>query len=125
VLDVAGRRAGRRLTFWQQGGGWDQTAAQMIATAQQAASVLATIGLAAVGTIYGALTGAARARETLLPMLVLPIVIPVLIAGVRCWQAASVASGPRFGVWLSVLGAFAVIYVAAGVVLYGQIEEVQ
>ena len=90
-----------------------------------AASVLATIGLAAVGTIYGALTGAARARETLLPMLVLPIVIPVLIAGVRCWQAASVASGPRFGVWLSVLGAFAVIYVAAGVVLYGQIEEVQ
>ena len=58
-------------------------------------------------------------------MLVLPIVIPVLIAGVRCWQAASVASGPRFGVWLSVLGAFAVIYVAAGVVLYGQIEEVQ
>ena len=89
------------------------------------ASVLATIGLAAVGTIYGALTGAARARETLLPMLVLPIVIPVLIAGVRCWQAASVSSAPRVGEWLSVLGAFAVIYIAAGVVLYGQIEEVQ
>jgi heme exporter protein B len=89
------------------------------------ASVLATVGLAAVGTIYGALTGAARARETLLPMLVLPIVIPVLIAGVRCWQAASVSSAPRVGEWLSVLGAFAVIYIAAGVVLYGQIEEVQ
>ena len=87
------------------------------------ASVLATVGLAAVGTLYGALVAGARARETLLPMLVLPVLVPVLIAAVRCWQAAGVSSGPAIGGWLSILGTFAVVYVAAGVLLYGQIQE--
>lgn len=85
---------------------------------------LATVGLAAVGTLYGALTGAARARETLLPMLVLPVVVPVLIASVRCWQVASGASG-HAATWLAVLAVFALVYAAAGVALYGTVEEVQ
>ena len=88
-------------------------------------SILATIGLAAVGTLYGALVVGARARETLLPMLVLPVLIPVLISAVRCWQAASVSSGLAIGEWLSILATFAVVYLAAGILLYGQVQESQ
>jgi len=67
----------------------------------------------------------ARARETLLPMLVLPVLVPVLISAVRCWQAASVVSGLAVGEWLSILATFAVVYLAAGIILYGQVQESQ
>ena len=87
------------------------------------ASLLATIGLSAAGTLYGALVGATRARETLLPMLVLPVLVPVLIAVVRLWQAAGVAEGQGLAGWLRILGTFAVIYTAAGILFYGQVQE--
>lgn len=87
------------------------------------ASVLATVGLAAAGVLYGALSAGLRVRETLLPLLVLPIVAPVLIAGSRAWSAAltgAVASGAS---WLKVLGPFAAVYLAVGIALYGPLQE--
>src|SRR3974390_270806 len=45
------------------------------------ASLLATIGLAAAGVLYGALSAGLRVRETLLPLLVLPSLR-------RCWWPA-------------------------------------
>ena len=47
-----------------------------------AAVVLADIGLAAVGTLLAAMAAASRARELLLPLLFLPLVIPVVVGGV-------------------------------------------
>ncbi|HEY5245915.1 MAG TPA: heme exporter protein CcmB [Acidimicrobiales bacterium] len=87
------------------------------------ASLLATVGLAAAGVIYGALSAGLRVRETLLPLLVLPILAPVLLAGSRAWEAAingSVATGAP---WLRVLGPFAAVYVVVGMVLYGPLQE--
>lgn len=87
------------------------------------ASLVATVGLAAAGVLYGALSAGLRVRETLLPLLVLPIVAPVLIAGSRAWQGAlsgAVASGAD---WLKILGPFAAVYLAVGVVLYGPLQE--
>ena len=70
-----------------------------------AACVAGTVGLAAVGTLYGALAAGLRVRETLLPFLLLPVVAPVLLAGTRAWQAAlgtAPARRPRPGKpWLS------------------------
>ena len=43
------------------------------------AAVAATVGLAATGTVYGVLAGGLRARETLVPLLVLPAVTPVML----------------------------------------------
>ena len=60
------------------------------------ASLLATIGLATAGTLYGALSAGLRVRETLLPLLVLPVLAPVLLAASRAWSGAltgSVSSG--------------------------------
>jgi heme exporter protein B len=87
------------------------------------ASVLATVGLSAAGVLYGALSAGLRVRETLLPLLVLPIVAPVLIAGSRAWSAAvtgAVSSGTS---WLKILGPFAAVYLAVGVGLYGPLQE--
>ena len=56
-------------------------------------------------------------------MLVLPVLVPVLIAVVRLWQAAGVVAGQGLTAWLSILGTFAVIYTAAGILFYGQVQE--
>lgn len=88
-----------------------------------AASALATVGLSAAGVLYGALSAGLRVRETLLPLLVLPIVAPVLLAGSRAWAGAltgSVSSGDQ---WLRILVPFAVAYTVVGIVLYGPLQE--
>src|SRR5579862_100781 len=87
------------------------------------ASLLATVGLASAGTLYGALSAGLRVRETLLPLLVLPVLAPVLLAASRAWAGAvsgPVADGTS---WLRVLGPFAAAYVVVGVVLYGPLLE--
>jgi len=90
-----------------------------------AAAVAGTVGLAAVGTLYGALAAGVRVRETLLPFLLLPALAPVLLAGTRAWQAA-LGTGPGGDAtdpWLSLLAVFAVVYLSIGVVLYGVVQE--
>lgn len=87
------------------------------------ASILATVGLASAGVLYGALSAGLRVRETLLPVLVLPIIAPVLLSGSRAWSAAvggAVGSGLS---WLRILGPFAVVYLVMGMLLYGPLQE--
>ncbi len=90
-----------------------------------ASAALGTIGLAATGTLYGALSAGVRVRETLLPFLLLPIAAPVLLAGTRLWQAAMAAGGLAAdgSQWLRLLVVFDAVYVALGVVAYGPIQE--
>jgi heme exporter protein B len=53
-----------------------------VSGAAVAGIVLADIGIAAVGTLISAIAAAARARELVLPLLFLPLVIPVVVGGV-------------------------------------------
>jgi len=86
--------------------------------------VLGTLGLAVTGTLYGALSAGLRVRETLLPLLLLPIVAPVLLAGTRIWQAAKTGGTPSDGTqWLRLLVLFDAVYLAVGVDLFGPIQE--
>jgi heme exporter protein B len=88
-----------------------------------ATALLATAGLAAAGTVYGILAAGLRVRETLLPLLLLPVVAPVLLAATRAWEAG-LASVPDEGwPWLRVLGVFAVVYSAVGVAAFGSLLE--
>lgn len=83
----------------------------------------ATVGLAAAGTVYGVLAAGLRVRETLLPLLLLPVVAPVLLGATRAWEVAmgiSVDDGWR---WAQLLGVFAAVYVALGVLAYGALLE--
>lgn len=83
--------------------------------------VCAIAALAAVGTLYGALVAGTDVAATLLPLLVLPALAPVLIAGERGTAAVLAGGGP--GRWAIVLAVMAVAYLAVGVVLYGPLEE--
>jgi heme exporter protein B len=89
-----------------------------------ASCLLGTVGLAATGTLYGALSAGLRVRETLLPFLLLPIAAPVLLAGTRIWQSAMAGGVPSDGTpWLRLLVVFDAVYLALGVVVYGPIQE--
>jgi heme exporter protein B len=86
-------------------------------------AVVATLGLAAAGTLYGAV--AAGVRETLLPLLLLPVVAPVLLAATRASEAAlgTGVAGIDVGQWLGLLATFAVVYLGVGVVAFGPLLE--
>jgi heme exporter protein B len=85
--------------------------------------VLASAGLAAAGTLYGMASCGLRVRETLLPLLFLPVVAPVLLAATKAWDGA-VSGPPGAGAgWLGVLAVFAVVYIAAGVVAFDPLLE--
>ena len=49
--------------------------------------MLADIGICAVGTLFGAMAVAGRARELLLPLLFLPLAIPIVVGGVGAASA--------------------------------------
>ncbi len=88
-----------------------------------AAGVPATCGLAAAGTLYGALAGGSRARDTLLPLLLLPAVAPVLIGATRAWESGldgATAEGWR---WVALLTIFAAVYIGSGALAYGALLE--
>jgi heme exporter protein B len=86
--------------------------------------VLATIGLAAVGTLFAAMTAHVRAREVLFPVLLLPVQVPVLLAAVEA--TAAVLAGQALadvGRWLGLLAAADVVYLTTGVLTFDVILE--
>lgn len=91
------------------------------------ATVLAaTAGLAFVGTIYGGLAAGARGRETLLPLLLLPVVAPVLIGATRATEAAFGTGGAEVGEgwpWLGLLAVFATLFGIGGALAFGALIE--
>lgn len=87
------------------------------------ACLTATVGLAAVGIIYGAVSSGLRVKETLLPLLFLPVAAPVLLGATKAWDEA-LAGTPSGGLgWLSLLCVFAVLYVTIGIVAFGPLLE--
>ena len=85
---------------------------------------LGTIGFAAVGTLFSAMTAHVRAREVLFPVLLLPVVVPVLLGSVKATEAALVGE-PLSAVaqWLKLLAAADVIYLTAGLLTFDAILE--
>lgn len=86
-------------------------------------ALCATVGLAAAGTVYGMVAAGLRVRETLLPLLILPVVAPVLLGATQAWMAALGTSTTDGWRWLSLLGSFAAIYVAAGILSFSTLVE--
>jgi heme exporter protein B len=72
-----------------------------------------TIGFCAVGTLFAAMLVRARSRDVLLPILLYPIVIPVIIAGVRGTAAllGATPDEPTAIMWIGILAAFDVVFV--------------
>jgi heme exporter protein B len=85
--------------------------------------VLATAGLVAPGMVFGALASGVRVRETLLPLLFLPVVSPVMIGATRAFEAAVNRSPAEGWRWCGLLGVFAVIYGALGIAVFEPLLE--
>ncbi len=82
--------------------------------------VLGALGVAAVGTFYAGVTVRLRAREVMLPLLMLPVLAPLLLGAVKATSAA--LAGDPFGelaAWLQLMGAFDVVMIVAGLATYG------
>jgi heme exporter protein B len=88
-----------------------------------ASALAATVGLASAGTVYGMIAAGLRVRETLLPLLVLPVVAPVLLGATQAWMAALGLSQTDGWRWLTLLASFAVIYVTLGVLSFSTLLE--
>jgi heme exporter protein B len=86
--------------------------------------ILGTLGFAGVGTILSAMTAQTRAREVLLPILLLPVAAPVLIAAVKA--TAGILDGLTLGEiarWLQLLLAFDVIFPAAAFMTFDYVVK--
>jgi heme exporter protein B len=88
-----------------------------------ATCLAATAAIASTGTLYGALVSGLRVRETLLPLLLLPVLAPVLIGATRAFEAA-LGGAPADGwPWCGLLAVFAILYSVAGALAYGTLLE--
>jgi len=85
---------------------------------------LGTVGFAGVGTILSAMTAQTRAREVLLPILLLPVAAPVLIAAVKA--TAGILDGlPLSDLvrWLEVLVAFDLLFPAVAFMTFDYVVK--
>jgi len=82
-----------------------------------------TLGFAAVGTLFAAMLVRAQSRDVLLPILLYPMAVPVVIAGVR-GTAAIFAAEPDLGaaqLWLSILVSFDAVFVTLALWTFGPV----
>jgi heme exporter protein B len=85
---------------------------------------LGALGLSAPGTLYAAMTHQARSRQTLLPLLLFPLVVPVLIASVKA--TSLLMHGDPMGQlrpWALLLACFAAIHSIVCGLLFGHVVE--
>lgn len=88
-----------------------------------ATCVVATVGIAATGTLLGALVAGVRARETVLPILLLPVLAPVLIGATRAFDDALGTVAVDGWAWLGLLAGFGAINTVLGALAYGTLLE--
>jgi heme exporter protein B len=87
--------------------------------------LVADLGLAAMGALVGALAAETRAREVIGPLLLLPLVVPLAIAGAQASEPLFTAAGtaPELGRWLGLMGLYATIFVLLSVALFDFLLE--
>lgn len=86
--------------------------------------LLGTAGLSAPGTLYAGMTAQARGRQTLLPLLFFPLVVPILLAAVKA-TSLLILGDPmgQLRPWVTLLVAFDVIHWSLGGLLFGRVVE--
>jgi heme exporter protein B len=87
--------------------------------------VLGDLGIAAVGALVAALAAETRARELIVPLLLLPLLVPVLIS---CAQATEPLlrpdQGPEdLGRWLGLLTLYDVVFVLVSIAVFDFLLE--
>jgi heme exporter protein B len=87
-------------------------------------NVLGLVGFSALATLFAALSVRLRAREMLLPLLVLPLLVPVVICAVEASRIVLAGgTAASAGAWLRVLATFDVIFTVTGWLLFEQLVQ--
>lgn len=79
------------------------------------------LGLAAIGTLISSMAVNSRARDLLVPLILLPLVVPLMIAATGAAAHLLDATGPdfsRFGTWLLVLALYDGIFCVVGYAVF-------
>jgi heme exporter protein B len=86
--------------------------------------LLGAAGLAAPGTLYAAMTAQSRAKQTLLPLLLFPLVVPVLLAAVKA-TSLLILGDPmnQLRSWALLLAAFDGVHWSLCGLLFGRVVE--
>lgn len=85
---------------------------------------LGAAGLSAPGTLYAAMTAQVRAKQTLLPLLLFPLIVPALLASVKATSLVILGDPMKaLGSWMMLLAAFDAIYWSLCGLLYSRVVE--
>ena len=79
--------------------------------------LLTNVGLAATGTVISTIATMSSARDLLAPLILLPLLIPLVIAAAGAGEHLLAADGPdygSFGKWLALLGLYDLIFLLVG-----------
>lgn len=87
------------------------------------ACLAATVGLAAAGSLLGAVVAGVRAHQTVLPILLFPVSAPVLIAATRAFGDGLGTVAVDGWAWVGLLAGFAAVNLAVGALAYGALLE--
>ena len=87
--------------------------------------LLADLGIAAVGALVGALAAETRARELIVPLLLLPLLVPVVIAGASATEPllGVHAQAEDLGKWLGLLGLYDMTFVLISIAVFDYLLE--
>ncbi|MBO4301511.1 MAG: heme exporter protein CcmB, partial [Desulfovibrio sp.] len=84
--------------------------------------VLTDVGMCALGSLLGALAQGQAARESLLSIILFPLLVPLLLAAISIWaQALGAVSPDGSAVWLGVSAAFDAVFLGSGLALFAYI----
>ena len=87
---------------------------------------LTDLGLAATGVLVSSIAANSQARDLLVPLILLPLLVPVMIGAANAAEPLLEAGGPSYGgigKWLAVLALYDMTFVAVGFAVYDFLLE--
>jgi heme exporter protein B len=88
--------------------------------------VLADLGLGAVGALVSSVAASSRARDLVGPLVLLPLLVPLMIAAAKGAEPLLAAGGPTYsdlGKWLAVLALYDLTFAAVGYSVFDFVVE--
>jgi heme exporter protein B len=87
---------------------------------------LANLGLATIGALVSSIAVNSRARDLIAPLLMLPLLVPLMIAAASVAQNLLAAGGPSyedFAKWMAILALYDLVFIAVGWAVYDFVLE--
>jgi heme exporter protein B len=86
---------------------------------------LANLGLAAVGALVAGIAAEARSRDLVTPLMLLPLLVPILIAAANATKPLLAVNGGSgdLGKWLGFMGLFDIVFILLSVAVFDFLLE--